>query len=79
MVGSINETSLYDALVADASVRTQPVATLMQPAFPFVDISTSIEALATMITPDNPAVLVRDFACGETFIVTRADVIQALA
>ncbi|HVT49103.1 MAG TPA: pyridoxal-phosphate dependent enzyme [Vicinamibacterales bacterium] len=79
MVGSINETSLYDALVADASVRTQPVASLMQPAFPFVDISTSLEALATMITPDNPAVLVRDFACGETFIVTRADVIQALA
>lgn len=79
MVGSINETSLYDALVADASVRTQPVASLMQRAFPFVDISTSLEALATMITPDNPAVLVRDFACGETFIVTRADVIQALA
>ena len=33
----------------------------MQPAFPFVDISTGIDALATMITPDNPAVLVRDF------------------
>ena len=27
----------------------------MQAAFPFVDISTGIDALAAMITPDNPA------------------------
>ena len=33
----------------------------MQPAFPFVDVSTPVDLLSTMITPQNPAVLVRDF------------------
>jgi hypothetical protein len=50
----------------------------MQPAFPFVDICTSVDALATMITPASPAVLVRDFQSDETFILTRWDVLQAL-
>jgi hypothetical protein len=31
-----------------------------------------------MITPTNPAVLVRDFKTDETFIITRHDIIQAL-
>ena len=51
----------------------------MQPAFPFVDISTGVDALATMITPETPAVLVRDFKSQDTFIITRWDVIQALS
>jgi predicted transcriptional regulator len=50
----------------------------MQPAFPFVDISTNVELLATMITPQNPAVLVRDFKTDKTFIITRSDVIRVL-
>jgi hypothetical protein len=29
-----------------------------------------------MITPQNPAVLVRDFKSDKTFIITRSDVIQ---
>jgi hypothetical protein len=35
-------------------------------------------ALSRMITPENAAVLVRDFKTQETFIVTRWDVIRAL-
>ena len=50
----------------------------MQPAFPFVDISTPVELLSTMITPQNPAVLVRDFKTDKTFIITRSDVIRVL-
>ena len=45
----------------------------MQPAFPFVDVSTPVELLSTMITPQNPAVLVRDFKTDKTFIITRSD------
>ena len=60
-------------------VKSEPVENIMQPAFPFVDISTGIEALATMITPDTPAVLVRDFKSQDTFIITRWDVMQALS
>ena len=44
----------------------------MQPAFPFVDVSTPVDLLSTMITPQNPAVLVRDFKTDKTFIITRS-------
>ena len=50
----------------------------MQPVFPFVDISTNVELLSTMITHDNPAVLVRDFKTDKTFIITRSDLIRVL-
>ncbi len=78
LVGSLNETHLYDQLIADTSVKSQPVDTIMQPAFPFVDISTPVDLLSTMITPANPAVLVRDFKTEKTFIITRSDVIRVL-
>ena len=78
LVGSLNETQLYAQLLADSSVKSQPVETIMQPAFPFVDISTPVELLATMITPANPAVLVRDFKTDKTFIITRSDIIRVL-
>ena len=79
IVGSVNETRLYAAIVKDPEVKARPIETIMQPAFPFVDISTGIDALATMITPELPAVLVRDFKSQETFIITRWDVMQALS
>jgi cystathionine beta-synthase len=46
--------------------------------FPFADISTPVELLSTMITPANPAVLVRDFKTDKTFIITRSDIIRVL-
>ena len=78
VIGSLNESRLYQELVRDAEVKKKPVEAIMQPAFPFVDISTPVEVLATMITPDNPAVLVRDFKSDKTFIITRSDVIRVL-
>jgi cystathionine beta-synthase len=79
IVGSLNEAQLYSAIVKNPEVKRGPVEAIMQPAFPFADISTSIDSLATMLTPENPAVLVRDFKSDETFIITRSDVIQALS
>jgi cystathionine beta-synthase len=78
LVGSLNETHLYDQLVRTPDVKSLPVETIMQPAFPFVDISTPLELLSTMITPANPAVLVRDFKTDKTYIITRSDVIRVL-
>lgn len=78
IVGSVSEAHLFAEIVRDPAVKTRPVEAVMQAAFPFVDISTGIEALAEMITPENPAVLVRDFKTDETYIVTRWDVIRAL-
>jgi len=78
LVGSLNESRLYSELVRNPDVKGQPVETIMQPAFPFVDISTPVDLLSTMITPENPAVLVRDFKTDKTFIITRSDVIHVL-
>ncbi|MGE0593347.1 MAG: pyridoxal-phosphate dependent enzyme [Vicinamibacterales bacterium] len=76
VVGSLNEAHLYAELVRDPHVKVKPVEAIMQPAFPFVDISTPVELLATMISVENPAVLVRDFKTEKTFIITRSDIIR---
>jgi cystathionine beta-synthase len=78
LVGSLNETHLYEALCGRPEAKNDAVESIMQPAFPFVDISTPVDLLATMITPQNPAVLVRDFKTDKTFIITRSDVIRVL-
>ena len=78
IVGSLSETRLFEAIVLDPDVKGRSIDAIMGPAFPFVDISTGIDALATMITPESPAVLVRDFKSQDTFIITRWDVMQAL-
>jgi cystathionine beta-synthase len=78
LVGSLNESHLYSQLVRNGDVKRDPVESIMQPAFPFVDISTPVDLLSTMITPENPAVLVRDFKTDKTFIITRSDVIRVL-
>jgi cystathionine beta-synthase len=78
IVGSLNETHLYEEIVRNPGVKKKPVEAIMQPAFPFVDISTPVEFLSTMITPENPAVLIRDFKTDKTFIITRSDVIRVL-
>lgn len=79
IVGSVNEAKIYAKMIAEPASRTQPVETVMQGAFPFLDITAGVDALALMITPENPAVLVRDFKTDETWVITRSDVIQALS
>jgi predicted transcriptional regulator len=65
--------------VKDPEVKRKPVESIMLPAFPFVDASTPVDLLATMITPGNPAVLVRDFKTDKNFIITRSDIIRVLS
>jgi len=77
-IGSVTETHLYQAIVRDPEVKTKAIESIMQPAFPFADVSMDVDALARMITPESPAVLVRDFKTQDTYIITRWDVIRAL-
>src|SRR6476620_5840620 len=58
VIGSLNESHLYNEFMRDSQVKHKPVEAIMQPAFPFVDISIPVQLLSTMITPENPAVLV---------------------
>jgi cystathionine beta-synthase len=78
IVGSLNETHLFEEFCRDPDLKSRAVEEIMQPAFPFVDASTPVELLTTMISPENPAVLVRDFKTQKTFILTRSDIIRVL-
>jgi len=78
IVGSLRDSHAYACIVADPSLRHQPVSTIMQKAFPFVDIETPVGLLAPMITPENPAVLVRDFKANKTYVLTGYDVLHAI-
>ena len=79
LVGSVNEGHLFDEIVKHPEMLKGAVEAIMEPAFPFADISTGVDALAGMITPEAPAVLVRDFKSDETYIITRWDVIRAMS
>ena len=81
ITAGVGHVALLGALAGHADAlgeKLQPVEVIMQPAFPFVDVSTPVELLSTMITPENPAVLVRDFKTEKTFIITRTDIIRVL-
>ena len=78
VVGSLNESHLYNEFVRDQDIRRKPVEAIMQPVFAFADITTPVVLLSTMITSENPAVLVRDFKTEKTFIITRSDIIRVL-
>jgi cystathionine beta-synthase len=78
IVGSLSASHAYACIVKDPSKTSEPVKAIMQKAFPFVDIETPVQLLATMITPENPAVLVRDFPADKTYVLTGYDVLNAL-
>lgn len=78
IVGSLGEAHVYARIVDDPSIRSQPVHRIMQKAFRYVDIETPVSLLAKMITPESPAVLVRDFPADKTYILTGYDILAAI-
>jgi len=78
LVGSLTQSHAYACVVANPEVRSAAVGTIMQQAFPFVDIETPVALLAPMITPQNPAVVVRDFKADKVYVITGYDVLQAI-
>ncbi|HEX9564627.1 MAG TPA: pyridoxal-phosphate dependent enzyme [Gemmatimonadaceae bacterium] len=78
IVGSLSASHAYGCIVKDPSITRHPVSEIMQQAFPYVDIETPVELLAPMITPANPAVLVRDFPADTTYVLTAYDLLQAI-
>lgn len=77
-VGSLNESHLFNHLIADSNLKSKPVKLLMQPAFPVVGEKTPIEEVSKLITKDNNAVLLKDMG-GNMHIITKHDIIQAVA
>lgn len=79
IVGSVSISNLFTKATKNPEVLHATIETIMQPAFPFVDITTPVDSLSGMINSENPAVLVKDFKTDQTYIITRFDIINALA
>ena len=79
LVGSLNEAQLYAELVSNPE-REEPAGRVHHAAGLPVrgHLDAGRPASSTMITPQNPAVLVRDFKTDKTFIITRSDIIRVL-
>jgi cystathionine beta-synthase len=78
IVGSLSESHVYASMIQDPSTRNAPIGRIMQKVFRYVDIDTPVKLLAPMITAEHPAVLVRDFKAGKSYILTGYDVMNAL-
>ncbi len=77
-VGSLNDSYLFAKLIESNDAKNKGVETIMQAAFPIVEAQTPIDEISKLITKDNNAVLMKDLG-GNTHIITKHDVIQAVA
>lgn len=78
IVGSLSESHVYACMVKDPKLRNEPVKAILQKPYRFVDIETPVSLLAPMITPEHPAVLVKDFPADRTYLLTGYDVLGVL-
>ena len=62
----------------DAKLLDRPVSEVMQPPFPVVDADVPIDRLATLLSQETPAALVRDDG-RLVGIVNRYDVLRQVA
>jgi cystathionine beta-synthase len=70
---------LYGKLLANPDIKNNTVETIMQEALPFIDISTPIDSLSTMLSNGNGAVIVKDFKQDKNYIITRQDVVEIMS
>ncbi|MEK6154516.1 pyridoxal-phosphate dependent enzyme [Flavobacteriaceae bacterium 3-367] len=76
-VGSVDDTTLFRAILEDSSVSATPIKEFMQPPFPLVDRNTAVEEVAKLINREVQAVLV-DLGDGRHHIITKYDIISGL-
>lgn len=77
-VGALNDSYVFAQLIADDKLKQQTVDKVMQKAFPFVSMNTSIEDVSKLITKENNAVLLKD-RLGEVHIITKHDIIESIS
>lgn len=76
-VGSISESGLFNKLIDQPDLKEASVKSVMQKAFPIVNMETPIEKLTMYINKENGAVLTQD-ETANYHIITKYDIIQAL-
>jgi cystathionine beta-synthase len=76
--GSLNDNTLFNLLLENSEIKGKLVKEVMNPPFPFVAPSASLEEVSKMITKENAAVMVKNLM-GDVHIITRQDIIEAIA
>jgi cystathionine beta-synthase len=79
IIGSLNENLVFSSIIKSPEIKGESVKKIMQEALPFVDASTPLDVLSNMMKAADDAVLVKDFKLDKTYIITRYDIVQALA
>ena len=79
IIGSISETLIYNHILENPEVKDHKIESIMGPALPFVDATTPLDVLSKMMNKEESAVLVKEFKQDKTFILTKFDIVQALA
>jgi len=64
-------------MISDADLKAKPVSEVMEKPFQFVPVDNTLDVLSSVITKENPAVLVRDEA-HEVHIITQHDILKAM-
>ena len=77
-VGSLSDSTLLAQLIDDPALRDHLVSDVMQKPFQFVPADSTLDVLSSMLSRENPAVLVRD-AQNLPRIITQHDLLESLA
>lgn len=77
IVGSLNETKLFELFFEDLELANRPIRTVMEKAFPIVKPETSISEISKLINSENQAVLV-EMDKENYQIVTKHDILKTI-
>lgn len=79
IVGSLTERNILSTIVDDPNSRSGSVSEFMLQPFPIVEADITIEGLSSYLENETGAVLVKAGKKNELHVVTRSDLISALA
>lgn len=75
--GSLSDHYLFKKIMDEPELKNKTVEDVMQPAFPFVDMYSSMEEITKLINRENNAVLVKDHL-SNVHIITKQDIIAGI-
>lgn len=78
IVGSLNDSQVYQLLIDNPAMRDTPISKVMQAPFPVVKGNAKLDEAAKLINEQTPAVLV-ELEDGKKHILTRQDIIACLS
>src|SRR5690606_31349153 len=75
--GSVEDSDLFAAYMADANIAEKPIREVMGKPYPVVNRKTKVAEVSKLITKENNAVLV-DLENGKFHIITKYDIINSI-